>query len=1172
MRIFISIFIIFCSGLTVAAQEICDNGADDDGDGFVDIYDPDCACFGIGLEENDVTDKVPNSDFELMDCCPDFISQVSECLSSWVEPTTATPDYQNTCDFMMEAVYQADLYPFPSGGEGIVGISAANNWREYIGACLNGTLEAGVQHIFQVQIAFAPVLMSQQQGYPLCQNPPGYPPIFMSVYGNTSCNKFNMNGTTCPPSLDATWIELGTVLYFPESTWGLLTISFTPAQDVNALIFGAACTIPPEYVNPPCSPYFFLDDITLIELQESGEISLDYSGDPCAEDLALAAWADPPGGEFQWYFNGVALPGETSDILLLPSASYEPGTYIVRYSLNGECMLDSIELTWELPEATLEEVAVCTGEIANCAGEQFVDPGQYEVILKSWQGCDSIVVCAISHYPEVPVTFITVDICGPGSVATCDDEFSQSGIYTTKCTDQFGCDSLVELTLNILEPVAIISSPDFLGCDSTESVWLDGSFSPLNPIPGGLTQYNWTGPSGGIQGLSNMPTVSVILPGMYCLELFHIQGAATCSHVACTEVIQVKEEPGQPKVNGPPSGCIGNIVQLTASPGGGLSSSGFIWEHSPGIIVVSEQDSVLGVTSHIPGVQQVCVSAENDCGISDTICHSLTFYPSDTIHLSGLTCDSSKVGMTEVVLQNMMGCDSLIRKTVTLVPSDTTYLIMSTCDPSLAGLDTLFLMNQFGCDSILFRETFFNTSHSQTKTVTICGVGSNYSDTLLVSSGPCDSLFITEFQYVLPDTNLITGSTCDPAQTGVFTTTLQNQSGCDSTLITTIFLLPRDTNHIIGITCDIDQAIQDTLILVNKYGCDSIVIQTILYMGVDTQYIQQYSCDSAHVGTIVSTLAGMYCDTIRMTTTQWSPFSQSTEIIYSCDPAGPLSDTTFMMASSGCDSLHIRQYEYTLLDASLTIDHERCAGQHNGIIEVQQVSGGLAPYSYSLNGGNSQFDPIFDDLAPGTYMVAVQDDRGCIRNFPGILIQSGQMVQLDIGPDQTTVMGAMIDLSIQANALLDQILWTAFDPLSCVTCPATTLGPITTSQTVTVQVMTVEGCPGNDALQLNLQSVEAERPDLYIPNSFSPNGDGINDIFSVYGNDQVVGIRNLAIFDRWGNALYARSDLPINDPSAGWDGTFRDDVMDPGVYIYVVEVELIDGSVKLYKGDVTVTR
>ena len=98
------------------------------------------------------------------------------------------------------------------------------------------------------------------------------------------------------------------------------------------------------------------------------------------------------------------------------------------------------------------------------------------------------------------------------------------------------------------------------------------------------------------------------------------------------------------------------------------------------------------------------------------------------------------------------------------------------------------------------------------------------------------------------------------------------------------------------------------------------------------------------------------------------------------------------------------------------------------------------------------------------------------------------------------------------------------------------------------------------------------RVEVFIPNSFTPNGDGINDVFSVYGNDQVIKVRNLAIFDRWGNALYSQSDLPINDPSEGWDGHFRDDLMDPGVYVYVVEVELLDGTIRLFKGDVTLTR
>jgi hypothetical protein len=63
-------------------------------------------------------------------------------------------------------------------------------------------------------------------------------------------------------------------------------------------------------------------------------------------------------------------------------------------------------------------------------------------------------------------------------------------------------------------------------------------------------------------------------------------------------------------------------------------------------------------------------------------------------------------------------------------------------------------------------------------------------------------------------------------------------------------------------------------------------------------------------------------------------------------------------------------------------------------------------------------------------------------------------------------------------------------------------------------------------------------------------------------------------FASWGTRIqaYSRNDLPVNDPSAGWDGTFRNKLMDPGVYVYVVEVEMIDGSVRLYKGDVMLVK
>ncbi|MCF8239486.1 MAG: gliding motility-associated C-terminal domain-containing protein [Saprospiraceae bacterium] len=1152
----------------ILAQEICDNGIDDNGNGLIDLNDPACICSGIGVVENDVTFKIPNTDFEQMDCCPDFISQVDACLSAWVAPTTATPDYMNTCDFMMGAVYEANLYPFPSGGEGIVGISAANNWREYIGVCLNGTLMAGIPHAFTIQIAFAPVLMSQQQGYPLCENPPSYSPIFMSVYGNSSCNKFNMNGTTCPPSIDGSWIELGTVLYMPESNWGLLEINFTPAQDINAICFGAACTIPPDYVNPPCTPYFFLDDIRLQEFLSAGEIELEVTGDLCSEDLALLAFADPPGGSFQWFFNGIAITGATSDILNLPPLEYKSGSYTVMYSLGGECLLDSVNLTWELPLPTVEEVFICSGETATCAGEQFQDEGSFEVILPSYSGCDSVVTCLIEVYPEIPLTSLTLDVCGPTTMSACGQDFSQSGIYTLVCTDFHGCDSLVELTLNVLEPVSIIVDPGFLGCDSTGSIQLDGSQSSQNASNGGDTHYHWTGPVGGIQGTANSPTVNIVLPGIYCLEVFHINNGATCSNLSCVEVFQSVNEPDVPVLTVLNTACIGSTLQVVASPGGPELPAEYSWILPSDLILIGNQDSSVLVTSWIPGNHKICVFALNGCGHSDTICHPLFFTSFDTSYLKKKTCDPALVAIDTVILKNGSDCDSLVITQTDLLPSSIKNLQVYTCDPAQAGLDTLHLMNYLGCDSTVFVTTTYTSIYQESQTIQICGNGTAYSDTLTIVSSPCDSLFITDYVYSPLDTVWQLGTTCQSVLAGMFINVFPDENGCDSMIITEITLLPSDTTFVEGVTCDKANELYHIETFANQWGCDSTVWTSIMYIGVDTQFVQKTSCDPAQVGVVIQTIPGTFCDTIRVAETTWVPFTESLDTITLCMPSGPASDTLILVGQSGCDSLAIRIYRYTDLQAEVGVQKETCAERSDGEIQVQTTDGGDPPYSYRLDVGPWQQTGTFAGLPPGMYTLEIKDQNDCLLQADGQIIEAGSTLTLDAGPDRTEKLGAVINLSVQASAQLAEIQWTASDPLSCTSCSQSALGPLTTSQMVSVTGVSVEGCPGQDDLSVEV----SDRLKVYIPNSFSPDNDGINDFFSVYSNDENARVKNLAIYDRWGNALFYQQDLPVNDPSAGWDGMFRGKVLDPGVYIYVIELALSDVDSRIYKGDVQIVR
>ena len=94
-----------------------------------------------------------------------------------------------------------------------------------------------------------------------------------------------------------------------------------------------------------------------------------------------------------------------------------------------------------------------------------------------------------------------------------------------------------------------------------------------------------------------------------------------------------------------------------------------------------------------------------------------------------------------------------------------------------------------------------------------------------------------------------------------------------------------------------------------------------------------------------------------------------------------------------------------------------------------------------------------------------------------------------------------------------------------------------------------------------------------MPTAFSPNGDYINDRFTVYANTfQVKEIASFKIFDRWGGLLFERKNFPPNDEASGWDGASRGQPLNSGVYVYALEVELLNGGRQVVGGHVVLMR
>ena len=136
-RLLTSFFLLLCLGLS--AQEVCNNGIDDDGDMLIDLNDPDCAC---STGNQVVTGIISNPSFESSTCCPSVPSQTT-CVDDWQQGGPGSSDYFNTCNYTSLGTIDDPDFPLPGGGSGYAGFWATNGTLEYLGSCLSSPFLAG---------------------------------------------------------------------------------------------------------------------------------------------------------------------------------------------------------------------------------------------------------------------------------------------------------------------------------------------------------------------------------------------------------------------------------------------------------------------------------------------------------------------------------------------------------------------------------------------------------------------------------------------------------------------------------------------------------------------------------------------------------------------------------------------------------------------------------------------------------------------------------------------------------------------------------------------------------------------------------------------------------------------------------------------------------------------
>jgi len=255
-----------------------------------------------------------------------------------------------------------------------------------------------------------------------------------------------------------------------------------------------------------------------------------------------------------------------------------------------------------------------------------------------------------------------------------------------------------------------------------------------------------------------------------------------------------------------------------------------------------------------------------------------------------------------------------------------------------------------------------------------------------------------------------------------------------------------------------------------------------------------------------------------------------------------------------------------------------CTGEL-GKLMVEQVQGGIGPFRYSIDGGQTFFPPKdFEKIPPGNFTLVIQDVNGCeveepvtVPPPPKPLVNLPPLFTLELGENQE--LKALVPPNFPL-ALIDTVLWT---PMTGLTFSGNTvpqlLNPtaqpfVNTEYQVTI--VTPEGCK---ATARTIIRVERE-PSIYAPNVIKPHdADGDNSTFLIFAKDEsVLQIKTLNIYDRWGNLVFFNENFQPNDSSKGWKGDFRGSIVNPAVFAWWAEVELIDGRTVLLKGDVTVLR
>ncbi len=816
------------------------------------------------------------------------------------------------------------------------------------------------------------------------------------------------------------------------------------------------------------------------------------------------------------------------------------GPWIVRFGINSSAGLQVDSL---LSNASTYQLAICPADYGVDTGELTVFTIELEdahCLVDDNNQSEEIIFIA----PHVEVT-LTDTLCSGESImvnGTIYDQTNPSGTEVIAGGSQFGCDSTVVVQL---------------------------SFHPLAVFD--LTQTLCTGHSLTVNGTvydENNPSGTEVLPA--------------ASYTGCDSVVNVSlnfvEE-------------VEYELDSLLCPGQSLTINGTVYDqNNPSGTETFPGGSWLGCDSTVHVLLQFAEPALRQ--LDTTLCsgHSLT--------VGGQTFDESNPSGTVVLAgQSWLGCDSIVEVSLDFYPPAEGELLGTLCPgESLTingtvydqnnpeGTEVLAGASHSGCDSIVHISLNFYPPALGAYATTLCPGESvtiggqvfdetNPSGSVVLPAAAytgCDSTVLVDLSFYPPAEGTLDDELCDGASvvingviydasnpSGMEILPGASHTGCDSILHIDLRFAPPIVTTLDTALCEGDFIYVNGNLYYEGNPSGTELIPAGSFKGCDSTVVVNLSFFPPATGTLDTILQPGQSILINGT-------------VY--DHTHPTGTEVFPGGSyTGCDSTLIVKVTYK---GSLAADFEAfapsCPGSFDGLVEIYGITGGLPPFTLVFDIFDQittdTFPIVFTDLEAGPHLLEITDATGLETEIE-LQVPAAADLLLDLGTDREIELGESVVLSSQRNFTPVSWEWSPPDYLSCVDCAdplASPLDDITYSVTVT----SANGCTVSDEVSIVVKKVRR----IYVPNAFSPNGDGINDILTVFAGPQVERVDLFLIFDRWGAKVFEAKDFSPNTFDSGWDGRHLGKPLDPGVFTWFARVTFRDGHREIFEGDVMLMR